>query len=113
MSRQLPALVVKLAFAHNAWIVGSAADLGCDLEKVRDFDVMVPYRYWAEAAQIIPTDARVNSLGGWKCVSEGREVDVWPGDLDQLILSQQVKRAWHPYSGVVIARAGLVTSPHT
>lgn len=97
----LPKLVLALTHNHDAWIVGSAADPH-EIEP-RDYDVLVPFYEWGPASALIPGDARVNSFGGWKCVSDGVEVDVWPGDPGDLgWLMQRVRAqwAWHPKSGV-------------
>ena len=104
MSHIMPALVCKLTTTCNAWIIGSAAAPDVDLAKVRDFDVLVPLAYWQQAAQMIPQDATPNTYGGWKCQSEGREVDVWPEDLGMRMPSAMVKFAWHPYSNARFQR---------
>ena len=77
MKRKLPSLVAMLTTSHDAWIVGSAADP--DVENPKDFDVQVPYSEWGKACMLIPKDAKVNCLGGFKCKSDGVDVDVWPG----------------------------------
>lgn len=96
----LPALVCKLTHGHEAWVVGSAADPDCDQSKVRDYDVLVPLTHWQAAAMLIPPDATPNTFGGWKCQSEGREVDVWPGELAWLLTNSAAQWAWHPRTGV-------------
>jgi len=77
--RKLPELVCKLTYVCDAWIIGSAADP--DKTDPRDYDLVVPYNKWKEASSLIPSDARRNTFGGWKCISEGKEVDVWPDDI--------------------------------
>lgn len=79
MSSKHPKLVLDLSFIANAWIVGSAADPSNT--NARDFDMVVPYSQWQNACMLIPSDAKPNHFGGWKCISEGVEVDVWPGEL--------------------------------
>ena len=96
----LPSLVCKLTHAHEAWVVGSAAKPDADHATVRDYDVLVPLTHWQNAAMLIPEDAKPNTFGGWKCVSEGREVDVWPGDLAWLMTNRAASWAWHPRTGV-------------
>ncbi len=96
----LPSLVCKLTHAHEAWVVGSAANPEADHATVRDYDVLVPLTHWQNAAMLIPVDAKPNTFGGWKCVSEGREVDVWPGDLASLMTNRAASWAWHPRTGV-------------
>ena len=96
MSHVMPALVCKLAYAHEAWVVGSAAKPEVDHAAVRDYDILVPMDHWRAAAMLIPADAVPNTFGGWKCQSEGREVDVWPGDLAWLMTNHLARWAWHP-----------------
>lgn len=101
--RTLPALVAQLVTVHDAWIIGSAALPGVNLLEVRDFDVLVPWHVWPFAAVLIPADAKPNTFGGWKAISEGKTVDVWPGDLTWVAQSQMFRAAWHPKTGVRIA----------
>jgi hypothetical protein len=103
----MPALVAKLTNFHDGWIVGSAAIS----ETPRDFDVLIPFSQWAEAAQLIPQDARPNSLGGWKCMSEGMEVDVFPGELSMLLALGKTRAVWHPKSDMRFARIHPAHSP--
>jgi hypothetical protein len=103
MSHIIPALVCKLAYAHEAWIVGSAATPDCNHANVRDYDVLVPMDQWRKAAMLIPLDATPNTFGGWKCQSEGREVDVWPGDLGWLMTNYLARWAWHPRTNTRIS----------
>lgn len=103
MSHIMPALVHKLTYGHDAWVVGSAANPDADLSKVRDYDILVSMNNWREAALLISENATVNTFGGWKCQSEGKEVDVWPGDLAWLLTNAVVKYAWHPRTNTRIA----------
>ena len=96
MSSSLPTLVNALCYGHDAWIVGSAANK--DNLNPRDIDVFVPFSEWGPAAFLIPKDAVRNSFGGWKCMSDGYEVDVWPGELSWLLVNNKTKYAWHPRS---------------
>ena len=91
----LPELVSKLCYTSNAWIIGGAARE----TEPRDYDVMVPHSHWHIAAQLIPRDARPNAFGGWKCVSEGKSVDIWPDDLANLMTAAPCRDLWHPRSG--------------
>ena len=100
----LPVLVGRLVYFHDAWILGSAAHPDADLLTVRDFDVLVPPANWQQAAQLIPLDAKPNSYGGWKCLSEGKEVDVWPEDLGKRLSCSLNQYAWHPQSGARFER---------
>ena len=87
-----------MTHAHDAWVVGSGADPNND--KPRDYDIIVPYSEWQKACMLIPPDAKPNHFGGWKCQSEGVEVDVWPGDLGWIMQRPQMKYVWHVASGV-------------
>jgi hypothetical protein len=91
----LPELATKLCYTASGWIVGGAARE----DEPRDYDIAVPLAYWPIAAQLIPRDARPNAFGGWKCVSEGKTVDVWPADLGVLMTNAMVTDLWHPQSG--------------
>lgn len=95
----MPSLVCKLTYAHEAWIIGSAAKPDCDHTTVRDYDILVPFSNWQKAAMLIPDNAVPNTFGGWKCQSEGREVDVFPGELSWLFTNDLAKYAFHPRSG--------------
>lgn len=97
MASVLPRLVLALTHAHDAWIVGGAANP--ENEQPRDFDIIVPFSKWQEACMLIPMDATVNHFGGWKCTSEGVEVDVWCGDIGWLMSKSHCKYAWHVASG--------------
>jgi hypothetical protein len=94
----LPELVAKLTHAHDAWIVGSAANP--DNKTPRDYDVQVPYSEWGKACMLIPKDAKRNSFGGFKCQCEGLEIDVWPGELGWIMQRPMCLWAWHPASGI-------------
>jgi hypothetical protein len=102
--RQYPALVAKLVVCYDGWIVGSAAKPDAELENVRDWDVIIPYSEWSGAAQLIPLDAKVNTFGGWKCISEGKIVDVWPDDLTKVLTNFSVNYIWHPRSNTRFRR---------
>jgi hypothetical protein len=102
MSHKLPKLVCSLTHNFDAWIVGSAADI--KNSSPRDYDVIVPFSQWGPASQMIPPDAKPNTFGGWKCMSEGVEVDVWPGELGWLMAKPKSKYVWHPATNTRYAR---------
>jgi len=87
----------------DGWLVGSSADP--DNKTPRDYDIVISPANWSKAAQLIPADAKVNSFGGWKCVSEGIELDVWPEDLNQLLSSAMIKFIYHPRSKTLYRRS--------
>lgn len=96
--KTLPELVVRITSSFDAWIVGSAADPSN--KDPRDYDVQVPYSQWGKACLLIPKDAKVNTFGGFKCISEGKEVDIWPGELGWVMTRPMSKWVWHPASGI-------------
>lgn len=95
-----PELVTKLTTLCGAWIVGSAADPKNN--SPRDYDLFVPVKYWLEASNYIPKDCKINRMGGFKCISEGIEVDVWTGDMNDFLSSNYFKFAYQPKTGVLI-----------
>jgi hypothetical protein len=97
-----------LAHAAEAWLVGSAAAPGADLTLVRDFDLLVPFHHWVVAAMLIPSDAKPNMFGGWKFINQGNVIDVWPGDLNWLLLNKAARYALHIRSGT---RIGKIDEP--
>lgn len=97
-----PELVTKLTTVCSGWIVGSAANP--ETLEPRDFDIYIPMKYWLEASAFIPKDASINRMGGFKCFSEGIEVDVWTGDMNDFAASNYFKFAYHPKTGVRIGR---------
>jgi len=95
MTTPYPKLVAALTHMHDAWVVGSAADPGN--ESIRDWDILVPFSKWNEAAQLIPSDAKLNTFGGWKIkLLDGTEIDVWPGELGQVMQNARAIWCWHP-----------------
>lgn len=96
--RKYPALVSKLGECADAWLVGSAV-----LNEVpRDYDVIIPFSHWVQAAMVIPENAVPNTFGGWKCISENKEIDVWPAELTTIVLSEKFIAAKHIRSGKTI-----------
>jgi len=95
MAQKLPKLVSKLCYGYNGWIVGS----GARDNKPKDYDIAIPFSNWRQASMLIPTDARPNSFGGWKCDYNGVAIDVWPCELAQLMTNEMVTHLWHPQSG--------------
>lgn len=100
--RNLPKLVTKLCYTCEAWIAGSAAQV--DKSDPKDYDVLVPFQYWVNAAALIPGDAQPNTFGGWKIIEDGIAVDVWPGDLSWYLLNEMARSAWHPRSNTRITK---------
>lgn len=103
--RHLPPICTKILHGHDAWVVGSAADPSAKLSDLRDIDIMVPFRNWAEAALLIPPDARPNTFGGWKFTDGPVTVDVWCGDLSHVMTSAIATKAWHPRTNSYLYKA--------
>lgn len=95
-----PELVTKLTTICNAWIVGGAVDN----ENPIDYDLYIPFSKWREACAIIPKDSKINRMGGFKCVSEAIDVDIWTGDMSDFLASNYFSKAYHPQTGVKIYR---------
>jgi hypothetical protein len=95
-----PELVVRLVNSCSGWIFGSA----CVQESPRDYDVFIPLPFWRQASMLIPKDAKINRMGGFKCISEGKEVDVWTGEMHELLASNFFNCAYHPLTGIKIKR---------
>lgn len=94
--RKYPLIANKLLYFYDAWIVGSAANEA--IKNPRDLDIVVPFKEWNHAAQLIPRDATVNSLGGFKFKDEDVMVDVWPADIHSLLTASASKHFYHPWS---------------
>ena len=97
-----PELVTKLTSICDGWLVGSSADP--NVSEPRDYDVFIPFKYWREASNYVPKDAKVNRMGGFKCISEGVEVDVWTGEMSDFLQSNFFSFAYNPKTGVRITR---------
>ncbi len=98
-----PDLVTKLTTICRGWIVGGAAN-PYDQTPPKDFDIYIPMKYWLEASNLIPKDAKINRMGGFKCKSEGFEIDVWTGDMNDFVASEYFKFAYHPQTGIRIMK---------
>ena len=97
-----PELVTKLTTLCSGWLVGSSANP--NETEPRDYDVYIPIKYWLEASNYIPKDAKINRMGGFKCISDGVEVDVWTGDMNDFLASNYFNFAFQPKTGVRIGR---------
>lgn len=98
-----PPLVTKLTTFCSGWLIGSAAAVP-ESNSPRDYDVFIPFKFWQQACSYIPIDAKINSMGGFKCISNGIEVDVWTGDMSDILASNYFKAAYHPQTGVKVIR---------
>ncbi len=97
-----PKIVRKLTTLCNGWIIGSAAIESN--EDPRDYDVFIPIEYWQQASSYITDDAKINTFGGFKVISDGKEVDIWTGKMEEILASNYFKAAYHQKTGVRIVR---------
>lgn len=95
-----PELVTKLTSCCSAWIVGGAVDS----DSPRDYDIYVPFKYWQAASMMIPRNATINRMGGFKCISEGVEIDVWTGEMSDFLACDRFHKCYHPHTGTKIIR---------
>jgi len=97
-----PKIVTKLTTLCDGWLVGSSA-LDSDKEP-RDYDVFIPIDKWLEASNYIPYNAKINRMGGFKVISDGKEVDIWTGKMEDFLASNYFKCAYNPKTGIRIVR---------
>lgn len=98
MSHKFDPMVSVFTTKFGGWIVGSAAAPGAI--KPRDVDIIIPLSQWAKASLVIPKHARPNTFGGWKFVSNGVEIDVWPGELSDVMSSSMTRYVYQPHLGI-------------
>lgn len=110
--RRLPPLARTLCFDCEGWVVGSTADYIANKDSSlngRDLDIVIPSHHWNKASHIcINADKiSINSFGGFKCVSDGVEIDVWMDDVSDLLANHHTDKAYHPRSRTYIKREKL------
>lgn len=104
--KEYSAIINKLCYQCDAWLVGSAADP--NVKEPRDFDILVPFRMWSTAIAIIPdTEKHLNRFNGIKFldIESDKYVDVWCDDIDKYILRPNVKYLYHPASQTRIEKS--------
>jgi len=99
---RLPRLVWLICGSYNAWLVGSAADPANNDPK--DYDIAVPFNDWKNVSLLIPKDAKPTMFGGWKCVSDGKVIDVWPDDIINIFLCAKCDFMWQPKHNIRVLR---------
>lgn len=97
-----PELVTKLTTLCDGWIVGTSANPSILVP--RDYDIWIPLSKWGIACALMPKHSRLNRLGGFKCKSEGKEVDVWTCEMEKMLASNYFTYAYHPATGITIKR---------
>lgn len=103
---RLPRLVRLICSLSDAWVVGSAADPYN--KDPKDYDVAVPFGQWKKVAVCIPKDAKPTIFGdGWKFISDGKEVDVWPDDIVNIFLCAKCEWMWQPIRNIRIKKFTL------
>lgn len=109
--RDMPVIVRALAFNHEAWVVGGAAEyLVGAIDELRDWDVIVPIRNWTDAQHLIPYQTPSNTFGGHKIDVNGIDVDVWAEDLDHFLMTatKGIKIAVQPRKQLIVSTQNVV-----
>jgi hypothetical protein len=87
----------------SSWIVGSAADPFNP--KPKDVDIAVPFNEWKKIGVCIPKEARPTLFGdGWKFISDGTEVNIWPDDIVNIFQCAKCDWMWQPIKDIRIRR---------
>ncbi len=104
--RNLPTTVQIICGEYGGWIVGSAADPGAVISRVKDIDVIVPFHQWRRVSKIAAAKrgASLNKHGGSRFVEDGTQIDVWPDTLDNNMVTCITQWVWHPRSGIRFQR---------
>jgi len=102
MSSKYSPLITKLINNHDAWIFGSAADP--ENINPRDYDIFIPVNEWHTACLLIPSDFKINTLGGFKIIDDNKEVDIFTGNFNEFITRNFFKYAFHPKTNIRIIR---------
>ena len=98
-----PPLVTKLTALCNGWIMGSAANP--DNSDPRDYDVWIPLSNWPLACSIVPKEGtKINTFGGFKAISEDKEVDVFTCEMEHMFNTNYFTYAYQPKSNILIKR---------
>jgi|WetSurMetagenome_2_1015567.scaffolds.fasta_scaffold202402_2 hypothetical protein len=95
-----PSLVCKLISICDAWIIGSS----CIKENPRDYDIFIPINSWKIACKLIPETAKINRLGGFKCISEEKEIDIWTGEFSDIFLTHFFTYAYNPKINIKVGK---------
>ena len=100
---RIPRLARLICGQYNgAWIVGSAADPMNNDPK--DYDIAVSFSDWQKVASLIPKDAKPTLFGGWKFLSDGMEVDVWPSEIINIFSCSKCEWMWQPNLNIRVKR---------
>lgn len=108
--KRLPRLARLILSQYNAWLVGSAADP--NNHNPKDFDIVVSWEDWKHVAMLIPkgTNTTLTIFGGLKCISDGQTVDIWPGNVGDIMLSAKAKYAMNPQLGILLEKKPVENS---
>ena len=99
---RMPRLVRLICGTYDAWIVGGAANP--EQRIIKDWDVAVPFSSWIHVANLIPKDAKPTLFGGWKFMSDGESVDVWPSEIMGIWKCLKCTWMWQPQMNIRIMR---------
>ena len=98
----MPRLVRIITTQYPTWLVGGSADP--HQLKPKDYDIVVSHPYWQQVCLLIPKDAKPNLFGGFKFMDDGKEVDVWMGDIGSVFLCCKCDYAYQPKYDILLAR---------
>ena len=100
---RLPRIARLICSLSNAWLVGSVADPFNN--KPKDYDIAVPFQDWKKIGLCIPKDAKPTMFGdGWKFMSDGHEINVWPDDIVNIFMCAKCDWMWQPIKNIRIQR---------
>lgn len=82
--KALPTVVRQFLYISNGWLVGSGAPylIGTTDDIPKDWDIIVPFKYWNKTVFCLIENATVNSKGGVRIITDEVKLDMWPGELD-------------------------------
>lgn len=94
-------ILKKITTHCDVWILGSSL---VDKEAL-DIDVFVPIEEWQLASSYIPSNAKINSLGGFKFLDDNNiNVDIWTGLMGDFLNSDRFTVCYNPRTGIKIGR---------
>lgn len=106
--KDLPKDITAIVFlGSGSWICGSVADPS-KVGPFKDYDIIVPHREWTSVSQLLAINMkfiRFTRYGGISGTIDGDHIiDVWPDDIDKLMLLPLPMHLWHPKSMTLWSR---------
>lgn len=106
-NRQLPIFVKQICLSYDAYIVGSGAAYISGEEGIKannDWDIIIDPLDWDKFLPfMLDKQFKLNSWGGFKLLSEGKEIDIWPASLHNYIASNKASKIiYKPKGGKLI-----------